>query len=232
MRVTQFLEARGLLTPDPEFRRDTHQMRLEEELAALPQTIAQELRAWIKVVRGEGTWEHAGRSYRSIFRYFHALKPITQGWGGTPCGGDVGHGCGVLGGGIEVLAGTVHEVVRSHGIPAGEGQGYGEPSAITSARSRVCGSGMSVTRLPGCGVWGVSWVRRTELRRNQCTSGTREFSVSSVNRFHAGGRFAIRVRWGYEGQYRPTGRPSCHWLRDRPVGRGHSGRCLQLAAAV
>ncbi|MGG7569216.1 hypothetical protein [Streptomyces sirii] len=79
-RVTQFLEARGLLTPDPEFRRDTHQMRLEEELGALPQTIAQELRAWIKVVRDEGTWEHAGRSYRSIFRYFHVLKPIIQGW--------------------------------------------------------------------------------------------------------------------------------------------------------
>ncbi|MEU0353061.1 hypothetical protein ABZ302_40630 [Streptomyces sp. NPDC006237] len=79
-RVTQFLEARGLLTPDPEFRRDTRQMRLEEELATLPETIAQELRVWIKVVRGEGTWEHAGRSYRSIFRYFHVLKPIIQGW--------------------------------------------------------------------------------------------------------------------------------------------------------
>lgn len=79
-RVSQFLEARGLLVPDPEFRRDAHEVRLKEELAALPETIAQEVAVWIKVVRGEGKWEHASRSYRSIFRYFHVFKPILEGW--------------------------------------------------------------------------------------------------------------------------------------------------------
>lgn len=79
-RVSQFLEARELLVPDPEFRRDTHEVRLKEELAALPETIAEEVAVWIKVVRGEGKWEHSGRTYRSIFRYFHVFKPILQGW--------------------------------------------------------------------------------------------------------------------------------------------------------
>ncbi len=78
-RVTQFLEARGLLIPDPEFRRDTHQTRLEAELAALPETIAQELSVWIKVVRGEGKWEPTGRTYRSIFRYFQVLGVHVEG---------------------------------------------------------------------------------------------------------------------------------------------------------
>ncbi|MCX4957436.1 hypothetical protein [Streptomyces virginiae] len=79
-RVTQFLEARGLLIPDAEFRRDAHQKRLETELALLPETIAHELSAWIKVVRGEGKWEHTGRTYRSIARYWHVLDPILKGW--------------------------------------------------------------------------------------------------------------------------------------------------------
>lgn len=35
-RVTQFLEARGLLIPDAEFRRDAYQKRLEAELARCP----------------------------------------------------------------------------------------------------------------------------------------------------------------------------------------------------
>lgn len=79
-RVTQFLETRGLLIPDSEFRRDAQQKRLEAELAALPATIAQELSVWIKVVHGEGKWEHTGRSYRSIARYWHVLDPILKGW--------------------------------------------------------------------------------------------------------------------------------------------------------
>ncbi|MFF7987953.1 hypothetical protein ACFZDK_54640 [Streptomyces sp. NPDC007901] len=36
-RVTQFLETRGLLIPDAEFRRDAYQKRLDAELAALPE---------------------------------------------------------------------------------------------------------------------------------------------------------------------------------------------------
>ena len=79
-RVTQFLETRGLLIPDAEFRRDAYQKHLEAELAALPETIAQELSVWIKVVRGEGKWEHTGRTYRSIARYWHVLDPILKEW--------------------------------------------------------------------------------------------------------------------------------------------------------
>ncbi|PZT73756.1 MULTISPECIES: hypothetical protein [unclassified Streptomyces] len=79
-RVTQFLETRGLLIPDTEFRRDAQQKRLEAELAVLPATIAQELSVWIKAVRGEGKWKHTGRTYRSIARYWHVLSPILNRW--------------------------------------------------------------------------------------------------------------------------------------------------------
>ncbi|MET9144540.1 hypothetical protein [Streptomyces sp. NPDC004042] len=79
-RGTQFLENRGLLVPDAEFRQYSQQKRLEAELAALPATIAQELSVWIKAVRGEGKWEHTGRTYRSIARYWHVLDPILKGW--------------------------------------------------------------------------------------------------------------------------------------------------------
>jgi hypothetical protein len=50
----------------------------------------------------------------------HLLAPGCQ--AATECGCDVGHGRRVLGGDIEVLAGTVHEAVRPHCIPAGEDQ--------------------------------------------------------------------------------------------------------------
>lgn len=79
-RITQFLEVRDLLVPDPEFRRDRQPVRLEQELAALPKTIAKEVAFWIRVVRGEGKWEHASRTYRRTFRYFHVLKPILERW--------------------------------------------------------------------------------------------------------------------------------------------------------
>ncbi|MHC3388774.1 hypothetical protein ACLQ2E_04845 [Streptomyces lavendulocolor] len=79
-RVTQFLETRGLLITDAEFRRDAQQKHLEAQLAALPATIAQELSVWIKAVRGEGKWEHTGRTYQSIARYWHVLDPILKGW--------------------------------------------------------------------------------------------------------------------------------------------------------
>lgn len=79
-RATQFLEDRGLLIPDSELRRDTHERRLENELTQLPETIAHELCTWITVTRGEGRWEHDGRSYRSIHRYYLVLKPVLDQW--------------------------------------------------------------------------------------------------------------------------------------------------------
>ncbi|MCL6289171.1 hypothetical protein PV749_01735 [Streptomyces sp. ID03-2B] len=32
------------------------------------------------LVRGEGKWEHTGRTYRSIVRYWHVLDPILKVW--------------------------------------------------------------------------------------------------------------------------------------------------------
>ena len=47
--------------------------------------------------------------------------------------------------------GAVHEAGARTAYPPVRTGGYGEPGAITSVRSRVCGSGMSVTRLLGRG---------------------------------------------------------------------------------
>jgi hypothetical protein len=79
-RATHFLEAHGLLIPDTELRRDTHERRLEKDLAELPETIARELGIWIKAVRGEGRWEHDGRSFRSILRYYQVVSPVLDRW--------------------------------------------------------------------------------------------------------------------------------------------------------
>lgn len=79
-RVVQFLEPRGLLVPDAERRKDPDLRVIEQIIAGYPETIADELRVWVKVMRGEGRWEHAARSYHSIRRYFHPVGPILDGW--------------------------------------------------------------------------------------------------------------------------------------------------------
>ncbi len=86
---------------------------------------------------------------RGYLQHVHLLAACFQ--TDAQCSGDAGHGHRVLGGNIEVLAGAVHEVVRPDGITAGEDKGVRGERAITSTKSRVCSSGMSVTRLPGCG---------------------------------------------------------------------------------
>lgn len=79
-RAARFLHERGLLIVDPNLHRDSDQDRVERELAAFPETIGRELRAWVRAVRGEGRWERPGRSYHSIARYVGVLKPVLDRW--------------------------------------------------------------------------------------------------------------------------------------------------------
>jgi hypothetical protein len=69
-----------MLIPDTERRKDTDLRVIEQIIAGYPETIADELRIWVKVMCGEGRREHKARSYHSIRRYFHPVGPILDGW--------------------------------------------------------------------------------------------------------------------------------------------------------
>jgi hypothetical protein len=80
-RVSQFLEARGLLRPDPARRVDLDQRYIEDTIDALPPAFAAEAAAWIRVLRGHGRRSHRQRDYTSIRRYIVVAKPILTQWG-------------------------------------------------------------------------------------------------------------------------------------------------------
>jgi hypothetical protein len=79
-RLSQFLEARGLLQPDPARRADLDQRYVEDTINALPPTLAAEVRAWIRVLRGHGRHTHRQRDYTSIRRFIMVAKPILTRW--------------------------------------------------------------------------------------------------------------------------------------------------------
>ncbi|MGW3931127.1 hypothetical protein ACWECC_23920 [Streptomyces microflavus] len=81
-RLCQFLAARGMLVEDPERHQDPDEIWVEETLSTLPDQMADELRMWVKVLRGEGLWEHPARSFESIRRYLFALPPVIRFWAG------------------------------------------------------------------------------------------------------------------------------------------------------
>ncbi|MFJ5952615.1 hypothetical protein [Streptomyces noursei] len=82
-RVVQFLEPRGLLAPDPERRADRDERLIEELLGKLPGPIAEEVRVWVQVLRGEGSREHPPRAFLGIRRYLDAIHPTLMDWAGT-----------------------------------------------------------------------------------------------------------------------------------------------------
>ncbi|MFE9890441.1 hypothetical protein [Streptomyces scopuliridis] len=79
-RVVQFLESRRLLIPDAERRADLNERPVERLLAELPAPIADEVRLWVKVLRGEGSREHAPRHFYGIPRYLDVVHPILKDW--------------------------------------------------------------------------------------------------------------------------------------------------------
>ncbi len=79
-RVCQFLAARGLLAEDPELHRDADQVWIEATISTLPPTVADEVRLWVQVLRGQGRREHEARGYDGIRRYLFALEPTLTAW--------------------------------------------------------------------------------------------------------------------------------------------------------
>jgi hypothetical protein len=57
-RVVQFLAERALLIPDPDRQVDPHERAIEHRMQTLTDGIAEELRRWVHVLRGEGHRPH------------------------------------------------------------------------------------------------------------------------------------------------------------------------------
>jgi len=81
--ILSFLHQCGLVIADPARQIDSHQRAIEQRLAGLPAGIAGELRAWIRVLRGEGRREHPAMAFETIRKYLGYLAPVLTYWAGT-----------------------------------------------------------------------------------------------------------------------------------------------------
>lgn len=79
-RVAEFLAERGLLIPDPNRQVDPHKRIVEQRIQALPDGLAEELRRWVQVLRGEGRRPHPARSFETIRKYLGYAYPVLQHW--------------------------------------------------------------------------------------------------------------------------------------------------------
>ncbi|MEV5455253.1 hypothetical protein AB0L31_35560, partial [Streptomyces sp. NPDC052535] len=62
-------------------RRDRHDERaLYERIAQLPEPMADQVRAWVRVMRGRGRFEHPPVSYRRIRHYLRIAWPALTSW--------------------------------------------------------------------------------------------------------------------------------------------------------
>ncbi|MGW1803041.1 hypothetical protein ACWCQN_46310 [Streptomyces sp. NPDC001984] len=81
-RVLQFLARRGLVIPDPDRRVGLHQRVIEQRIQILPDSIADETRRWVLVLRGEGRRAHPAMPSETIRKYLGYLFPVLTVWAG------------------------------------------------------------------------------------------------------------------------------------------------------
>ena len=79
-RILQFLTRRGLVVPDPARQADVHQRAVDQRIQTFPKEIADELRSWVLVLRGEGRREHPAMSFETIRKYLGYLHPVLTDW--------------------------------------------------------------------------------------------------------------------------------------------------------
>jgi hypothetical protein len=79
-RMIQFLAGRDLLIPAREA--DPHEQAIERRLRGLPAGIADELRRWVLVLRGEGRRPHQPMASETIRKYLGYLYPVLTAWSG------------------------------------------------------------------------------------------------------------------------------------------------------
>ena len=79
-RVLQFLGERGMVIPDPARQGTAVQRTVQQRIQALPETIAAELRQWVKVARGEGRRAHRELPFSTIRSYLNCFYPVLTAW--------------------------------------------------------------------------------------------------------------------------------------------------------
>jgi len=77
-RLAQFLASCGKLIPAP--RQDPCLAWVEAFISQHTRQVADELRIWVKVLRGGGRWEHPATAWPTIRRYMTYLRPVLAGW--------------------------------------------------------------------------------------------------------------------------------------------------------
>ncbi|HEY6423998.1 MAG TPA: hypothetical protein VIY28_12275 [Pseudonocardiaceae bacterium] len=80
--VLHFLTDHKLVITDPARQIDIHHQAIQTRLQELPAGIADELRRWVLVLRGEGRREHRPMSFETIRKYLSYLHPILAPWAG------------------------------------------------------------------------------------------------------------------------------------------------------
>ncbi|MFF3193787.1 hypothetical protein [Streptomyces misionensis] len=78
-RVVPFLSERGLLIPLE--RTDPEQAAVERLLDTLPEHLQDEVKVWVRVLRGEGRRPSPAMDWATIRRYSHYHVPVLQKWG-------------------------------------------------------------------------------------------------------------------------------------------------------
>jgi len=79
-RMLQFLGERGMIIPDPARQGTAVQRTIQQRIQALPETIAGELRQWVKVARGEGRRAHRELPFSTIRSYLNCFYPVLTAW--------------------------------------------------------------------------------------------------------------------------------------------------------
>jgi integrase len=79
-RVTRFLDARGMLVPDPLPQASMDEAAVHRLAGTVPACFRTETSAWIRVLRGEGTRPSPVMSWRTIRRYAGAVLPSLHQW--------------------------------------------------------------------------------------------------------------------------------------------------------
>ncbi|MFC7265502.1 site-specific integrase [Streptomyces lutosisoli] len=79
-RILQFLTRRGLVIPDPARLADIHEQAVDQRIRTFPDTIADELRRWVRVLRGDGRREHPAMPFETIRKYLGYLRPVLTAW--------------------------------------------------------------------------------------------------------------------------------------------------------
>lgn len=81
-RVLRFLDAKGMVIPDPDRQGDPVERAVHRRINTLPDSIAKELRRWVLVLRGQGRRPHPQFPFTTIRSYYNALTPTLDHWAG------------------------------------------------------------------------------------------------------------------------------------------------------